>query len=119
MSNRPDPMEILGDAYRDAQSVLSGTLKRIKAESVTRPLDPNAKKLTDDEFLGEYQKFRGNPAEMQSREAGVRNRYNVQPGRVPRRLVEFALEGHRIERKRDKEQAAFLEAALDDFPDAE
>lgn len=95
---RTDPMEVMSESYRNAYKIIRDTMDRVQAEVITRPADPNAKKLSDAEFLAEYRKM-DDPAVLQSQEAMVRDRFHVVMGRVPRRLVKFVMEGERIKAK--------------------
>jgi len=103
---REDPLDAMTRAYHEALPRIVGTLRQIRAESITRPADPNAKPVTGQQFLDDYMAFKQDPLVRASRFAQIAQQEGLTAGQIPRRLaVDYVLEGER--RIRERERAEF------------
>jgi len=97
------PFDSLVEAFRDAKAQMTDSARAVRSDIVS-PADPNATRLTRQERLADFEDFMVNPARRESEFLRLRDRYNLPEDKpIPRRLVQFVLEGLKEQRKASKD----------------
>ena len=94
MTDKHDPIEMVGDAMKDARkNFMEKFLRPMRAEFVNRPL--LGERVSKDDRRARFLQLRNDPVLLASERDFLAERYKVPEGMISRRLVDYLAAGER------------------------